>query len=308
MLTNFKWHLERLRQEDWPRFLGCEWLRRLANPINQQPYWLLGRSSGAGSPYVEFGRALMTWWPLVEARLGQRTTSWPLVAVALAYAYCTAGFETALPLLRWVEKTPANERFLPRLMAEFPDAKLLHVVRHPFAVYASHLRTAQNAGRRLSGRSRILHQLRLSYREAANRSVRPTSDSYLLLRYEDLLEDTAGSVHRMASFLGIQALPILMQPTTNGIPTPSNSSFSGDEVAGRLNRRPPGDAFGVLARHDRERLSAIVADTAGMLGYPLAPLPALRRKLFRILMHAEWTVARLGARWVRFFCSRPRKR
>src|SRR5436190_19798716 len=35
-------------------FLGKEWLRRLANPINQPPYWLLGRSAETGSPYVNF--------------------------------------------------------------------------------------------------------------------------------------------------------------------------------------------------------------------------------------------------------------
>ncbi|MGH8144849.1 MAG: sulfotransferase family protein, partial [Rhodanobacteraceae bacterium] len=303
--TNFEWHLKRLRADDWLRFLGREWLWRLANPINQQPYWLLGRSSGESSPYVAFARALMAWWPLVEARLGQRITSWPLIAIALAYAYCTAGFRTASPLQRWVEKTPTNERFLARLTAEFPNAKLIHVVRHPFAVYASHRRAARNSGRPLSGGNLILHQMHRSYQEAAQRMVRP-SDSYMLLRYEDLLEDTAGTVHRMASFLGIQTLPVMLQPTVNGIPTPSNSSFGTGDVAGRLNRRPPGDAFGVLARRDRERMSAMGGDTAARLGYQLAPLPALRRKRLQLLVHAEWVANRFRARWARIFSSRKR--
>lgn len=305
LFTNFAWHLKRLRRDDWLRFLGCEWLRRLANPINQQPYWSLGRSTGESSPYVAFARALMAWWPLVEARLGQRITSWPLVAIALAYAYCTAGFQSASPLQRWIEKTPTNERFMARLTAEFPDAKLIHVVRHPFAVYASHRRVARDSGRPLSHGSLILHQMHRSYQEAAHRTVRP-SDSYMLLRYEDLLEDTAGSIERMASFLGIQPLPIMLKPTVNGIPTPSNSSFGTDDVAGRLNRRPPGDAFSVLARRDRERVSAMVGDTAARLGYQLASLPALRRKRMRLLTHAEWVTERLKARWLRTFPSRRR--
>lgn len=303
LFTNFAWHLRRLRRDDWLRFLGCEWLRRLANPINQQPYWLLGRSSGEGSPYIAFARALMAWWPLVEARLGQRITSWPLIAIALAYAYCTAGFRTASPLERWVEKTPTNERFIARLTAEFPNAKLIHVVRHPFAVYASHRRAARNPDRPLGDENLILHQMHRSYQEAVHRTVRP-SDSYMLLRYEDLLEDTAGTAHRLAFFLGIQTLPVMLQPTVNGIPTPSNSSFGADDVAGRLNRRPLGEAFGVLTRRDRERVSAVVGDTAVRLGYQLAPLPPLRRKRLRLLVHAEWVADRLREQWSRIFPSR----
>jgi hypothetical protein len=304
MFTNFQWHLKHRKPEEWLPFLGCEWLRRLANPINQQPYWLLGRSSAERSPYVDFARALAAWWPLVETRFAPRVTSWPLVAIALAYAHCTAGFQGACPVRRWVEKTPTNERFVSRLMAEFPEAKLIHVVRHPWAVYASHQRAARDHGRAPGEGTRILRQMQRSYREAASRSVRPASDAYLLLRYEDLLEDTAGTVQHMASFLGIEALPVLMQPTANGIPTPSNSSFSGDETAGRLNTRPLGDAFGVLTRNDRERLGTMLAGAAGKLGYPLPRPPAWRRTLLRMQMQAEWVADRLKARWTRYLSLR----
>src|ERR1019366_2188590 len=37
--TNFERHLQRLRPERWLPFLACEWVRRLANPIHQHPYW-----------------------------------------------------------------------------------------------------------------------------------------------------------------------------------------------------------------------------------------------------------------------------
>jgi len=308
MLTNFAWHLKRLPAEAWLPFLGCEWLRRLANPINQSPYWLLGRSSAENSPYVGFARALLAWWPLVETRLGPRTTSWPLVAIALAYAHCTAGFGTAHALQRWVEKTPANECFLARLTAEFPEAKLLHVVRHPCAVYASSRQAARNAGHPSGDARRILRQMHLSYREAARRSDRSASDAYLLVRYEDLLEDTAGSVRRMASFLGIEPLPVMMRPTANGIPTPSNSSFDSSNAAGKLNRQPAEGALNALTRRDRERLSAILADPAGKLGYPLVPLPALRRRLLQAWIRAGWMVDRIRARRVRFLSALPRRR
>lgn len=306
MLTNFAWHLKRLKPDSWLPFLGCEWLRRLANPINQQPYWLLGRSSPEGSPYVEFGRALQAWWPLVRTRLGPRTTSWPLVAIALAYAHCTTGFRADSPLLRWVEKTPANERFIARLMAEFPEARMLHIVRHPFAVYASSCRALRDSGLPPSEETRFLRQMRLSYREAASRSAQPASDSYLLVRYEDLLEDTASGIDRIAAFLGIEPLPVMTQPTANGIPTPSNSSFDSNKVAGKLDRRPTDVQFKSLTARERERLSAMLADDAGKLGYALPPPPALRRQLLQIRTHADWMVDRFRTHWVRFLSAHQR--
>ena len=138
--TSLQAHLERRPPEDRQAFLGGEWLRRLANPINRPPYWLLGRSSCGVSPYVEFARVLGAWWSVVEERLGDRISAWPLVAVSLTYARATRGHATAVEPSRWVEKTPGNERFVRLLMREFPAAKIIHVVREPLAVLASRKR------------------------------------------------------------------------------------------------------------------------------------------------------------------------
>src|ERR1700684_3767546 len=100
---------------------------------------------GRAVTVVEFARALMAWWPLAEERISA-IASWPLVAVALAYAHCTHGFRAHSRVERWAEKTPTNERFLGRLRSEFPRAKLIHVVRHPFAVYASYKYEKQQVG------------------------------------------------------------------------------------------------------------------------------------------------------------------
>jgi len=306
MLTNFAWHLKQRKPESWQAFLGCEWLRRLANPINQQPYWLLGRSSTEGSPYVEFGRALQAWWPLVKTRFGSRMTSWPLVAIALAYAHCTTGFGEASPLQRWVEKTPSNEHFLARLMTEFPEAKLIHVVRHPLAVYASSCQSLRNAGLTSIEERRVLRQMHLSYRKAVHSSAQLAPDSYMLVRYEELFEDIADTTLRIASFLGISSLPILTQPTANGIPTPSNSSFDVNKVAGKLDRRPKDIESNLLTKLERERVSAVLADDAGKLGYSLPPLPALRTGLLRIRTYAGWVVDHVRMRWARFLSAPQR--
>jgi Sulfotransferase family len=278
--TNLKPRLLRQPQKLWLQSLGCEWLRRLSNPIHQEPYWLLGSSSEERSPYVEFARALMAWWPLTEERIGSIASSWPLVAVALAYAHCTSGFRANSRLRRWVEKTPTNERFLERLKSEFPDAKLIHVVRHPFAVYASHKYEKQQVRRKFRSGNRVLRDIGRSYRIALEQTCSHGSDHYLLIRYEYLLQSTQAAVDQLAAFLNIEPLPILMQPTVGGLPTPSNSSFTADALPGRLNAAHQRWTT-TLTSSDRERLTALVGESAASLGYDLPAISPWRSRLFR---------------------------
>lgn len=278
--TNLASRLQRQPRVQWLQTLGCEWLCRLANPIHQDPYWLLGPSAADRSPYVEFARALMAWWPLAEQRMSH-IASWPLVAVALAYAHCTNGFRADSLLQRWVEKTPTNERFLERLRSEFPDARLIHVVRHPFAVYASHKYEQQQQGRMFRNAKRVLRDLDLSYRVALEQSCDRRSDHYLLIRYEDLLDGTPAMVEKLAAFLRIEPLPILMQPTAAGLPVPSNSSFTTEAVAGALNSAHHRWTT-TLTRSDRERLTAVVGESATSLGYDLPAVAPWRACLLRL--------------------------
>jgi Sulfotransferase family len=279
--TNFERHLQRLRPEDRQPFLGAEWLRRLANPIHQHPYWLLGRSSPESSPYIAFARALLAWWPIAREQVGHRITSWPLVAVALAYAHSTGGLSADAIVQRWVEKTPTNERFLERLQAEFPKATFVHVVRHPYAVYASHKQAARDGGERLRNAGRVLRDLSQSLRIAVEQRRGGASDQYLLIRYEDLIEAPHNTVNRLAAFLRIEPLPILLRPTAAGLATASNSSFVIDAEPGRVDPTVHRRWADVLTRSDRERLTALMGNDAVALGYDLTPVAAWRARLLR---------------------------
>jgi Sulfotransferase family len=280
--TNFERQLQRLRPQIWLAFLGREWLRRLANPIHQQPYWLLGRSSQQSSPYIEFSRALLAWWPIVREAVGNRITSWPLLAVALAYAHCTGALTSGARIQRWVEKTPTNEQFLERLKTEFPQALFIQAVRHPYAVYASHKQSAQRGGARLRYAGRIFRDLSRSYRIAIERGRDVESDQYLMIRYEDLVEASHDSVDRLAAFLRIASLPILRQPTAAGLATASNSSFVDDAKPGHVDAIVHRRWADILTRRECERLTALVGNDALTLGYDLAPIAAWRARLLRM--------------------------
>ena len=48
--TTHRDHLSAADRSTWRHIMGCEWCRRLANPINQLPYWLTGRGTATYSP------------------------------------------------------------------------------------------------------------------------------------------------------------------------------------------------------------------------------------------------------------------
>lgn len=263
----------------WLGLLGREWLRRLANPIHQAPYWVLGRSADESSPHVHFARCLMAWWPIVRRHVGATASSWPLTAIALAYAQCTGGLRESSCVRHWAEKSPTNERFINKLQREFPRGRVVHVIRHPLAVLASREQELRTAGGAPLPLRQIARDLERSYRIAARRGDR-ADDRYLLIRYEDMLERPRESVERLAGFLGIEPMPSLLAPTVAGLPAASNSSFHGNATPGRIE---PGGAPGIetLSHPARERLCAVLGDAAARLGYELEPVPTPRRMALR---------------------------
>lgn len=260
--------------------MGREWLRRLVNPISQPPYWILGRSDTRSSPYVGFARALRTWWQALAMPLGQ-IRSWPIAGLALAYAADRPYFEIPPRLMKWVDKTPTNEQFLDRIWAEYPDAKVIHVIREPSAVFASgRTLEAQVAGTRRGGH-RILRDLDLSYRIAADRQSSAAPDRYQVVRYESLIRDVRDVMTGLATFLEIDLDPILFSPTVGGLPSASNSSFGvkdtpGEIVATRVS------AADRLSKWNRDVLGATVGESAAAVGYQLEPVGWLRAQLLKL--------------------------
>jgi hypothetical protein len=192
--------------------------------------------------YVEFARRLAAWWPV------DRLRQWPLVAVALAWA----GRTGLAGVARWVEKTPTNERHLARLWAEFPEARVIHVIRHPADALASHkalMGARWRPGREVAG---VYRNLARSLRIAAGQAP---SDRYLLLRYEDLAGQPVEAARQLAEFLGVAPLPSLQKPTVAGMPVCANSSFAGERKRGGLTRL------------ERALLEAMTGTSAAKLGY-----------------------------------------
>ena len=210
-------------------------------------------------------RAVATWWTTVDHRC-RDVTSWPLTAIALAYASYQRESLIDDGVRRWVEKTPTNERFLSDIWRDYPEAKVVHVVRDPLAVMASRKVMEERATGQFSAFRTALGELAESYRIADVERARYDRERYLLIRFEELLEEPQRTIDRLATFLAVENLPILHRPTSGGMSTASNSSFD----AGRertIDRSRARVAMDVLSPDERLRVAVAVGDVAAALGY-----------------------------------------
>ncbi|MBS1522388.1 MAG: sulfotransferase [Bacteroidetes bacterium] len=266
--TNLEYKLSLLPKDAWIVFLAKEWLRRLANPINQPPYWLAGRSAVDSSPYVDFARYLMAWWGHVKRDNDQ----WPHIALVLAWASCT----NKLSARYWVDKTPVNERYLARIRDSVPHAKIIHVVRHPLATLTSRKKMEPSVSFR-----HALADLKVSFSVAAKQSALNYSH-YMQVHYEELCEEPELITTEIASFLGIPMSAALNQPTVAGIPVQANSSFIKEPVAGEVIKTTEHQQQDLLSVAEKDLIAAYIGSLSAKLKYPLHRVGFIRGLYLRI--------------------------
>jgi len=127
--------------------------------------------------------------------LDDPTPSYPLLYLLLMQVYAERQGAA-----RFGEKTPWNVRHLDEIVALFPDARIVHMVRDPRAQVASRRKLPR------SSRDVVSHALkwRLDLAAAGQfaRGPRATEENYMELRYEDLVTDPEQMVRNLCSFIG----------------------------------------------------------------------------------------------------------
>lgn len=110
-------------------------------------------------------------------------------------------------LPRWGDKSLHTELQAGRVFSEWPQARMIQVVRDPRDRFASVVgRAGPGSERRASIVGRWLRSTR-----AAVRNARRYPGRYLVLRYEDLVADPWEHTRRVCQFLGVEFEPAMME-------------------------------------------------------------------------------------------------
>jgi hypothetical protein len=123
------------------------------------------------------------------------------------------------------DKTPRNFDFLGELLALFPDASFLHMVRDPRDVTVSVLYHGVREGYRdvlvpgSRNHNTIVERAAAAWRRAQDnfhRFSRKHPEQFQEVRYEDLVETPGESVKRVFDFLGVSASTSLVKEIIAG--------------------------------------------------------------------------------------------
>jgi hypothetical protein len=113
---------------------------------------------------------------------------------------------------RWGDKTPQHGLRIPELLAVFPDAKIIHLVRDGRDVAESTARIAIGPCSMLA----IARRWSLYMEAAAAAAARLPPGQFLEIRYEDLVRDPAAARRRLMAFIGEEAS--LCPPLSQALP------------------------------------------------------------------------------------------
>lgn len=127
---------------------------------------------------------------------------------------------------RWVEKTPWHILYLDEIRRDFPDARLVHIVRDPRDVLLS------VAGAGWSSMSKAaLARMSMSWAYHVQQVESLPDEVIMTLRYEDLILEPGATLESLNQFLGTSMSLGSILETADGVMSGSNSSVKGQRGA-----------------------------------------------------------------------------
>jgi hypothetical protein len=167
---------------------------------------------------------------------------------------------------RWGDKSLHTEHYVERVMAEFPDAIILHMTRDPRDRYASVRKRHGKDVPRLGGATgRWLFSMR---KALANQELYP--HRYMIIRFEYLAATSESTIRKICDFIGETYSPEML--TLSGAPdhtnTGGNSSF-GKLEPGKISTKPIGRYLEVLSNLEIKYIQMLCGRLMCKLGYSL---------------------------------------
>lgn len=108
--------------------------------------------------------------------------------------------------LRWGDKSLYIERFMPDILKEYPDAKIIHMMRDPRDRYSSvKKRYKEDRGRVGAATGKWTYSCSL-----AKRNQEKYSNNYFVATYESLVEQPEESLGQICDFIGEEFTPEML--------------------------------------------------------------------------------------------------
>jgi len=165
---------------------------------------------------------------------------------------------------RWGDKSLHTEHYIEQVLAEFPDAKFIHMSRDPRDRYASvRKRFGKDTPRLGAATGRWLFSMR-----KAVRNKRKYPDNYLIIRFEDLAANPEETSRTICDFIGEQYSPemLSMEGASTYRESGGNSSFEQIEP-GAISTKPIGRYKEVLSQSEIAFTQLFTGKEMQALGY-----------------------------------------
>jgi hypothetical protein len=192
---------------------------------------------------------------------------------------------------RWGDKSLHAEHSASDVFAEFPRAKMIHLLRDPRDRHASVVKRYPDREKGIAGTTASW----ISSTRAGRRNLRQHPDRYLMIRYEDLAREPETTMRAVCEFIDepYDAAMLTMQDTPDHGEIGGNSSF-GQFEPGSISTRSIGRYRTVLAPAD----VAFVQRWAGSLmeahGYTKDDVDMTPRQSLRFCADLSVNTARLS--------------
>lgn len=189
---------------------------------------------------------------------------------------------------RSIDKTPRHTEHVGLLVAAYPDARFVHLVRDGRDVVPS-LRSMPYFPARFADAALFWRDRALSGREART-IVGPSR--YYELRYEDLVTDPERHLEPLCRFIGIEYSPAMLEYTARA------ESVIAGTVGGSAHeniRRAPTrtrDWRTDMAARDVARFEALAGDALAVFGYERGPAPSAALRVEALARHGADTVGK----------------
>lgn len=170
---------------------------------------------------------------------------------------------------RWGDKSLHTEHHADQVLAEFPQAKIIHMVRDPRDRYASVLKRYDGVDRGVASTTGRW----LSSSKVARRNQQKYPENYVVVNYETLARQPEETLHKVCDFINEEYSPHML--TMGGAPDHGeqggNSSF-GHFEPGTISTRSIGRYRQVISKRDIASIQGLAGKEMTALGYQLDPI------------------------------------